>query len=81
MSKISPALQRALESAAKAAARMDAKEGHHRNGIWMAQFVSWAAQVREDHRACGRLQVERREGRIGVVCPVHGRIDAPEGPE
>lgn len=73
-----------LAELAELAAAADTKEGGTRVGRNVLAMLSWAATFKLEHQGCGPLVIERGpKGITAVVCPVHGRSEAPawEGPD
>lgn len=69
----------AIERSARAAAAADLKEGGVRNAGNALNFLAWGLRVRQDHGECGFLELVRAADGTpeAVICPVHGRLDAP----
>lgn len=76
------ALKDKITRAAKLAAIDDHKHGDHHSAVQSMTLIAWAAKMRVAHNDCGRLSTRVEDGiLLGLDCPVHGFIEAPEWKE
>lgn len=72
-------LTAAITRSAKLAAAADSKEGGFRSAGNALNLLSWGIRVRQGHDRCGHLELIVGENSTveAIICPVHGRFEAP----